>query len=372
MRRTAIALAVLGVALALVPACAPPADVGTTTKAAARQAGESGTTPVRAAAESWDREALAAAQPCLVTLSDAEPASLRAVDLTGRVVANDLWRSRRGVATLLLDADAEGPRISLSESRTATDAPAAIFDTILVLDPQGTVTTASEPTTAFPLASAAVFLEGGDLLWLRRRETLTSIDTTMGLTDARTGATKGVVLHGAWPRHRFVASLIPLRARSAVAVVLKTDGSPGPHDDYAVVLADYQDGRLEARSAAYRDDTLFTLGPGPRPGTLVYARSASEQSARADEIIELMPSDSAWIPKVLSPDAACDPGFDFQHVCAGGPDGGVLYRAATAVSAQQVPGALMLLPAGKRKSKPTGVRLDLVGNQWAWLRKPIL
>ncbi len=279
-----------------------------------------------------------------MTLSDADPVSLRAVDLSGTVVANDLWRAPDGVGTVLLDADADGPRVSLAESRPATDAPAAIFDTIFVLDSGGAVTTASEPTTAFPLASAAVFLEGGDLLWLRRRETLTSIDTTMGLTDARTGTTKGVVLYGAWPKHRFVASLVPLRTAASVAVVLKTDGSPSPHDDYAVVLADYHDGRLVARSAPYRDDTLFTLGPGPEPGTLVYARSASEESPRADELIELRPSERAWIPNVLSREAACDPGFDYQHVCAGGPDGSVLYRAATEVSAQQAPAMLKLLP----------------------------
>ena len=52
-------------------------------------------------------------------------------------------------------------------------------------------------------------------------------------------------------------------------------------------------------------------------------------------------------------------------------EGSVLYRAATEVSAQQAPAMLRLLPHGKRSSRLTGVRLDLVGNQWAWLHQPV-
>jgi hypothetical protein len=322
--------------------------------------------------ESWDRAALAAAQPCLLALSDGEDPSLRAAKLDGRVVADDLWKAPSDTYVLLLDADAEGPRVAVAVSRTPTEAPAASRDTFLVLDDDGAVTTASEPTTDFPLASAAVFLGNGDLLWLRRRETQSSVETTVGVTDARTGKVSPVVLAGTWPKHRFVASLVPLRTGSEVAVVLKTDGSTSPHDDFAVVIAEYQNDRLVARTAPYRDDTLFTLGPGPESGTLVYARAENEESSQADELIELRPSGTKWSPKTLLRDARCDPGFDFPQVCSGGPDQSVLYRAASNPAAAVPRARLKLLPHTATKPKDTGIMFDRIGDQWLWLGTPIL
>jgi hypothetical protein len=165
--------------------------------------------PEPAPEESWDRDALVSAQPCLVALSDGEEPSLRAARLDGRIVADNLWKPPAGTYVLLLDADERGPRVALAVSRVATEAPAASRDSFVVLSDDGAVTTASEATTDFPLASAAVFLDNGNLLWLRRRETQSSIETTLGLTDARTGEITPVALSGAWPKHRFVASLVP-------------------------------------------------------------------------------------------------------------------------------------------------------------------
>ncbi len=365
-RRAILAVLALAAVL-LATGCSRPAD------APKRGAGESSAvateSPPPTTAETWDANGLAAAQPCVLVLSD-EAAALRGVSLEGMVVAEDLWKPPASSAALLLDADSEGPRVALAVSRQPTETPAAIEDTLIVLDSDGAVRTASEPTSGFPLASAAVFVETGDLVWLRRRETETSIDTTLGVTDIGTGRVSPVVLEGAWPKHRFVASLVSLREPGSVAVILKTDGSPSPRDDFAVVRAEYRSGKLIATSAAYRDDVLFTLGPGPSPGTLVYARAENEESAQADELIELATAGEKLVPRTLLGNAGCDPGFEFQHVCSGGPNGSVLYRAAVDPSVSDPIAVLRMLPSGSTKPKDTGVRLDVVGNQWAWLAKP--
>ena len=320
--------------------------------------------------EQWDRDALAAAQPCLLALRDGPDASLTAVDLAGRVVADNVWLPPAATSTLLLDAEPHGPRVALSVDSASSDAPADVRDRLFVLDKDGAVRTASEPTTAFPLVSSAVFLDTGDLLWLRRRETQSSIDTTMGVTDIRRGTVTPVVLDGSWPSYRFVAGLTPLGGASAVAVVLKTDGTPGPRDDFAVVMADYQNGRLISRSSAYRDDSLFTLGSGPRPGTLVYARAKDEESSRADELIELVLSGDTWTPRILLRNAGCDPGFDYQHVCGAGPNGSVLYRSAIDPQTDSGSAILRMLPSGSTDPRDTGVVVSTVGNQWLWLGEP--
>lgn len=369
-RSTLLAL-LMATAISPIASCAPSGPAASTGGSSGADA--TGQKRARIAAETWDREALADAQPCLLALSDGEDGRLRAADLNGTIVADNLWKPPAGTNALLFDADATGPRIAVSVGQIASTTPRELRDRVLVLANDGTVSTGSPPTSAFPLASAAVFLQDGDLLWLRRRETETSIETTMGLTDGRTGKISPVVLGGTWPKHRFIASLVALRARTAVAVVLKTDGTPAPHDDFAVVLADYENGRLVARSAPYRDDSLFTLGPGADAGTLVYARADSEESTVADEMIELQPSDTTWVPRVLTRTASCDPGFDYQYVCGGGPHGQVLYRSATDPAASGQGARLMSIgTAHDAKPTRTKVLLDLVGNQWLWLGKSIL
>ena len=360
------ALALSFALLALLAGCSAPADVsrdgaGDTSAATMPAADATG------AVETWDRKALAQATPCLVMLSDAEP-RLRAVSTSGTIITDYLWQPPRGAVPLLLDVDEDGPSVALALSRQPTETPAAIRDDLVVLDRHGVVVTASAPTTTFPLVSSALFL-GNDVLWLRRAETQTSVETTVGMTELSSGTTRPVSMAGTWPRYRFVAALVPIREANEVAVVLKVDGTTSPHDDFAVVPARYADGVLTALSSAYRDDTLFTLAAGPAPDTLVYARAQSDESSRADQLIELEPSAAAWRARSLLESAGCDPGFDFQHVCGPGPAGGVLYREAVDFSAPPSAARLMFLPAGASRPETTGVRLDVLGSQWMWLER---
>jgi hypothetical protein len=85
-----------------------------------------------------------------------------------------------------------------------------------------------------------------------------------------------------------------------------------------------------------------------------------------------MPSGDRWLPKIVLRNAACDPGFDFQNVCAGGPDRSILFRAATNPAVADPTAWLRELPDGAKTPRNTGVRLNVVGNQWLWLGKPIL
>jgi hypothetical protein len=360
MATAAIAVCSLGLA----SGCTKRASTVSPPKVAARSAESTVEAP---AAETWDRQALASVQPCLLTLGGDGVTGLRAMRLDGTTAASDLWDPPADTTSLLLDVASAGPDVVISVSEPNPEAPADIRDRIVVLRADGAVTVASEPTTAYPLVGGAVLLARDELLWLRRRETQSSIETTLGMTDPATGVTVPVSLQGTWPTYRYMAGLVPTAGARSVGVVLKTDGSPAPHDEFAVVLATYDNGRLVARSNAYFDDSLYTLAPGPEAGTLVYARAKGEESSQADEIMQLSAAGGRWSAKILLPNAACDPGFDYQHVCGAGPDLSVLYRAATDPNAPSPAAALMMLAKGTRTPKATGVSLDVTRSQWLWL-----
>jgi hypothetical protein len=367
LRRLALVLSVTLIGAGLVAGCSGSSSGSKATGTATETA--TATVPPASAAETWDRDGLADALPCLLTLGSDGTSGLKASGLDGATIADALWEPTGGSGALLLDAEGSGPRVAISSSSASEAAPADIRDTLLVLDADGSVKTASEPTTDYPLLSGAVFLGKGDVVWLRRRETQTAIETTVGVTALGSGATIGVKLAGAWPKHRFLAGLVPLRSGNLVGVVVKIDGTPAANDEFALVAAEYANGTLTARPGAYKGDNLFTLALGPKPGTLVYARAKGEESSVADELVELTPAAGRWTSRVLLRDARCDPGYDYQQVCGGGPAGSVLFRQAGNPANQGIPVSLMRLPASADAASRTGIVLDTSRAQWMWVAR---
>jgi len=309
----------------------------------------------------WDPRALEEAAPCLLSLAPDSQGrrSLRAFGLDGGAGVN-VWTADAQSSPVLMDVDEAGTRVLVSLSPESPIRAGDIADTVRMLQPDGAISDVSPPTADYPFVSSGVLI-GEDALVLRRHESAESIDTTLSMVSP-SGASVSVRVSGAVPDNDHLAGLVRIPGSERIALVFKTAGTPAPHDDFAVVATEYEDGQLEVVSGPYYDDALFTLAPGAGADRLVFVRNQTPSGGT--DIIELDLSQPAIAQRILLSSANADPGFDNTSVVGGGGMGATLFRSAESTAG---PVGLRAIEANASEATDTGLAFPPLGDQWRWV-----
>ena len=346
LRHLALMLALIVALVALSGCSVPPAPARQTTSAAAE----------------WDVQALSDALPAIVSVSGEESSTLTASRLETDTVPTTLWKPPAAERIRLLDADGSGGRLLVCASRVAEDT--SLTDRPVLLDSDGGVRDLLPPQDEWPHVRGGVFLDDASTLVLRARETPDSVETTLALCKA-TGETRQIGLGGAWPEHWYLASLLSVNAEGECAVVMKTQGTPAPDDDFAVIIAKLENDHLTPVTQPFYDDALYSAAPGPSPESIVFARPTPDDSEVVPvDLLVVSRSGNALRQTAIAAETDCDPGFYQDRVCMGSSDGALLFRQAGPSGDSTAAVDLEQVPAGSNRAVGTGLGFPPLGDQW--------
>jgi hypothetical protein len=207
------------------------------------------------------------------------------------------------------------------------------------------------------------------VLVLRARETAESVETTLTLCDGA-GSTTPIELGGAWPEHWYLASLMSVNAGGECAVIMKTQGTPAPDDDYAVVLAKLENKRLAPMTQPFYDDALYSAGPGPDSESLAFVRPAQDGSTPLlVDLLVVSRAGDTLTQTTFIPGTDCDPGFDQDRVCIGTSDGTLVFRQSRPAGSPAAAVDLEQVSVGSKVATSTGLAFPPLGGQWLWVEE---
>ena len=341
-------------------------------RAPEQPAGSGGVPAARApelARISWEPARLAAAAPALVGWKEGATGVLVALSegLATSDGTREVWRAPEGLALELVALDAAGSQAAMLVTVADPDVPSGQRRALAVADAEGT--REIELPDGFDFSSAA-FAPDGRLVVVAAHLGATSVESTLGVAAAD-GSLQPVALAGDVPVHHFVERVMAVEGTDALALVLKTPGSPADRDDEAVVLATLADDNLEVYTPAFFDDSLPSAVPLIGDEGVVYARTWREVAGRA--VIDLVRArfDGAeWEEAAILEDAHIASGIETGQVAAAAPDGTLWLRSGGTPADGATTNAeyLMRLAPGSRVPEQTSLDVGAV-RAWWWVSR---
>jgi hypothetical protein len=275
----------------------------------------------------WNPKAVAGVAPALVGWQEGAAGSLVALTegfATGDGV-REVWRSPEGLEVDLVALEATGSRAAMLVTVADAKPPSGHRRALVLAEARGTREVRIPDGFDF---SSAAFAPDGRLVVVAAELGATSVASTLGVV-APDGAWQSVMLGGEVPVHHFVERVMAVEGTDALALVLKTPGSPADRDDEAVVLTTLSDAMLEVYTPAYFDDSLPSAVPLNGDEGVVYARTWREVAGRsAIDLVRARFDGTGWEEAVLLEDAGVASGIETGQVAACAPDGTLLLRSA--------------------------------------------
>lgn len=317
----------------------------------------------------WDPEAVASVAPALVGWREGAAGSL--VALTEGFATSDgvreVWRAPAGLEVDLVALDATGSRAAMLVTVADAKTPYGHRRALALADAGGTWEVRFPEGFDF---SSAAFAPDGRLVVVAVELGATSVTSTLGVI-APDGAWQPVTLGGEVPVHHFVERVMAVEGTDAIALVLKTPGTPADRDDEAVVLATLADTTLEVYTPPFFDDSLPSAVPLNGDEGVVYARTWREVAGRS--VIDLMRArfdGAGWEEVALLEDAGVANGIETGQIAACGNDGTLWLRlAGTPANGGVAQGERLLrLAPGSPAPEPTPVDVTQI-RAWWWVER---
>lgn len=321
---------------------------------------------------SWDASALAAGAPALVGWREAEDDSAGAlVALTEGLATTDgpreLWRAPEGLAIDLVALDPTGSRAAMLVTVADASVPSGRRRALAVAGAGGTHEV--RLPDGFDFASAA-FSPDGSLAVVAAELAATSVESTLGVA-APDGTWQAARLAGDVPTYHFVERVMGVEGTDALALVLKTAGTPANRDDEALVLATLDGTTLETYTPPFFDDTLPSASPLNGDEGVVYARTWREVAGRpVVDLVRARFNGTEWEETALLEDAAMASGVETGQVAACAPDGTLWLRSeGTRADGGAATGERLLrLAPGSTTPERTPVDVGTVLTWW-WIAR---
>ncbi len=275
----------------------------------------------------WEPEALAGVAPALVGWREGATGSLVALTegyLTSEDV-REVWRAPEGLSLDLVALDATGAHAAMIVTVADTEPPSGRRRALALADRAGTREVRLPDGFDF---SSAAFTPDGRLVVVAAELSATSVESTLGVAAAD-GAWQPITVAGEVPVHQFVERVMAVEGTDALALVLKTPGTPANRDDEALVLATLADTTLEVYTPAFFDDSLPSAVPLDGDEGVVYARTWREVLGRsAIDLVRARFDGAEWEEAVLREDAGIASGIETGQIAACAPDGTLWLRSA--------------------------------------------
>jgi hypothetical protein len=312
----------------------------------------------------WKPQALAAVAPALVGWREGAANSL--VALTEGFATSDgvreVWRAPDGLAIDLVALDATGGRAAMLVTVADGGLPSGQRRALALADADGTREV--RLPDGFDFASAT-FSPGGRLVVVAAELGATSVESTLGVA-AGDGRWQPIAVAGELPVHHFVERVMTVEGTDALALVLKTPGTPADRDDEAVVLATLTNVTLEVYTPAFFDDSLPSAIPLDGDEGVVYARTWREVSGRpVVDLVRARFDGTQWEEAALLEDTGIASGIETGQIAACAADGTLWLRSAGTHANGGAEQGERLLRLAPRSSAPEPTSVD-VGQTPAW------
>lgn len=275
----------------------------------------------------WRPEALADVAPAVVGWREEAAGSL--VALTEGFATSDgvreVWRAPEGLSLDLVALDATGSRAAMLVTVADAELPLGQRRALALADAEGTREVRLPDGFDF---SSAAFAPDGRLAVVAAELSATSVESTLGVAAAD-GTWQPVTVAGEVPVHHFVERVMAVEGTDALALVLKTPGTPANRDDEALVLATLADTTLEVYTPAFFDDSLPSAVPLDGDEGVVYARTWREVSGHSvTDLVRARFDGAGWGEAALLEDAGVASGIETGQIAVCAPDGTLWLRSA--------------------------------------------
>jgi hypothetical protein len=312
---------------------------------------------------------VAGVAPALVGWQEGSAGSL--VALTEGSATSDgvreVWRAPEGLEVDLVALDTTGSRAAMLVTVADAKPPSGHRRALALAEAGGTREVRIPDGFDF---SSAAFAPDGRLVVVAAELGATSVTSTLGVVAAD-GGWQPIVLAGEVPVHHFVERVMAVEGTDALALVLKTPGSPADRDDEAVVLGTLDGATLEVYTPAFFDDSLPSAVPLNSDEGVVYARTWREVAGRsAIDLVRARFDGTGWEEAALLQDAGVASGIETGQIAACAPDGTLWLRSVgTPANGGSAQGERLLrLAPGSPVPEQTPVDVSQL-RAWWWVER---